>query len=139
MFLENPESNFLLDLEECSSDSEITYQNIHHYFTYEYNQLDVAKFGKELFHGLKSVYTNDLFAAIDKITDKDSFVQFLNLLAEDYVTNQSEWENKSVIDFIEAMSSWTEDFSASPANDIDWDKVDYKTMAKILYTGKLYE
>ncbi len=80
-----------------------------------------------------------VFAAIEKITDKDSFICFLNLLARDYVTNQSEWENKTVIDFIEAMSSWTEDFSTSPANDIDWDKVDYKTMAKILYMGKLYE
>lgn len=80
-----------------------------------------------------------VFVAIERITDKDSFIQFLNLLARDYVTNQSEWENKSVIDFIEAMSSWTEDFSASPANNIDWEKVDYKTMAKILYMGKLYE
>lgn len=80
-----------------------------------------------------------VFATIAKITNKDSFIQFLNLLARDYVTNQSEWENKSVIDFIEAMSSWTEDFSSSPDNDIDWEKVDYKTMAKILYMGKLYE
>ena len=80
-----------------------------------------------------------VFASIEKITDKDSFLYFLNLLAKDYVTNQSEWENKTVIDFIKAMSSWTEDFPASPANDIDWDKFDYKTMAKILYMGKLYE
>lgn len=80
-----------------------------------------------------------VFATIEKITDKDSFVQFLNLLARDYATNQPEWENKSVIDFIKAMLSWTEDFSASPANNIDWEKVDYKTMAKILYMGKIYE
>lgn len=80
-----------------------------------------------------------MYKVIEKITDKDSFVQFLNLLSRDYATNQSEWENKSIIEFIEAMSSWTEDFSASPANDIDWEKADYRTMAKILYMGKLYE
>ena len=81
----------------------------------------------------------DIFAAIGNVKDKDSFVQFLHLLARDYVTNQTEWENKSVIDYIEAMAAWSEDFSISPANDIDWNKVDFKTMAKILYMGKLYE
>lgn len=80
-----------------------------------------------------------LLTAIDNVTDKESFIKFLNLLSKDFVTNQVEWENKSVLDFIGAMSAWTEDFSASPANDIDWSKVDYKTMAKILYMGKLYE
>lgn len=80
-----------------------------------------------------------LLTAIDNVTDKESFIKFLNLLSKDFVTNQVEWENKCVLDFIGAMSAWTEDFSASPANDIDWSKVDYKTMAKILYMGKLYE
>ena len=83
--------------------------------------------------------TGDIFVAIENVTDKDSFVQFLHLLARDYVTNHTEWENKSVIDFIEAMAAWSEDFPISLANDIDWNKVDFKTMAKILYMGKLYE
>ena len=59
MFLENPESAFLLDLEECSSNSDAAYQNIHHFFAYQCNPLDVVKFGKELFCGLKSVYTDN--------------------------------------------------------------------------------
>ncbi|MBQ8603801.1 MAG: hypothetical protein IJ410_03020 [Oscillospiraceae bacterium] len=88
---------------------------------------------------MRELKEDSLYKVIEKITDKDSFIQFLNLLARDYVTNQPEWENKSIIDFIKAMSSWTEDFSASPANDIDWDSLDYKTLAKILYMGKIYE
>ena len=59
MFLENPKSAFLLDLEECSSNSDAAYQNIHHFFAYQCNPLDVVKFGKELFCGLKSVYTDN--------------------------------------------------------------------------------
>ena len=34
MFLENPESAFMLGLEECSSNSDVTYQNIYHFLHY---------------------------------------------------------------------------------------------------------
>ena len=106
----------------------------------EFNEiLSKLNVQKKISMAVEKQSDESVFASIEKIADKDSFVHFLNLLAKDYVTNQSEWENKTVIDFIEAMSSWTEDFSASPANAIDWDKFDYKTMAKILYMGKLYE
>lgn len=131
------------DLEYIVADSRYNLDNIEIGETYvsvsEFNEiLTKLSLKKESMETEKQL-EESVFTVIEKITDKDSFVQFLNLLARDYVTNHSEWENKNVIDFIEAMSSWTEDFSASPANDIDWDKFDYKTMAKILYMGKLYE
>lgn len=108
-------------------------------FTFSEDELDqvVKEVDKSLVPEKQSA--ESVFAVVENVRDKESFIQFLNMLARDYVANQSEWENTSVIDFIEAMSSWTEDFSSLPANDIDWEKVDYKTMAKILYMGKLYE
>ena len=49
-----------------------------------------------------------------------------------------EWENKTITDYLGQMASWMDD--ASISNDIiDWDNVDYKTLAKILYMGKIYE
>lgn len=87
-----------------------------------------------------SEQTSDIvYSKIETITDKTSFIEFLDLLAKDYVANPSEWENNTIPCFIEAMSSWITDFSETDFNDIDWEKPDYQTMAKILYMGKLYE
>ena len=80
-----------------------------------------------------------IFSKIESITDKASFIEFLDLLAKDYAVNPLEWKNNTIQYFIEAMSSWITDFSESDYNDIDWEKPDYQTMAKILYMGKLYE
>ena len=64
MFLENPESIFLLDLEECSSNCDATYEIISRFLVYEYN-LDIERFGKGLFSGLEAVYTEGLLAIKD--------------------------------------------------------------------------
>ena len=88
----------------------------------------------------ENTQTSDaVFSKIQSITDKTSFIEFLDLLAKDYAINPFEWENNTIQYFIEAMSSWIADFSESDYNDIDWEKPDYQTLAKILYMGKLYE
>ena len=76
---------------------------------------------------------------IEKIKSKNDFLTFLNQLSKDFRENSDEWENKTAGEYIEAMASWIEDYSAAPKNDIDWDSPDYKTLAKILYMGKIYE
>lgn len=70
---------------------------------------------------------------IDKIEGKTDFINFLNELANDYLTNQEEWANTSVSDFIGQISSWIEDFLDCPQNDIEWEKINYKVLARILY------
>ena len=37
------------------------------------------------------------------------------------------------------LASWIEDYSISPANDIEWEKIDFKILAQLLYMGKIYE
>lgn len=76
---------------------------------------------------------------IEKIKSKDDFLAFLNQLSKDFRENSDEWENKTAGEYIQAMVSWIEDYSVCPNNDIDWDNIDYKTLAKILYMGKIYE
>lgn len=76
---------------------------------------------------------------IEKIKSKNDFLAFLNYLSKDFTDNTEQWENKTVGEYIQAMASWTEDYSAAPNNDIDWDNLDYKILAKILYMGKNYE
>ena len=67
------------------------------------------------------------------------FIAFLNELSKDYLNHSDTWENTSINAFIEQIASWIEDYSTCPANDINWDKIDYEALAKIFYMGKIYE
>lgn len=75
---------------------------------------------------------------IEKIQGMDDFLNFLVHLAMDANDHPEEWENKTITDYLGQMASWLDDMSAFE-KDIDWDKIDYKTIAKILYMGKIYE
>ena len=70
---------------------------------------------------------------------KEDFIEFLNLLAADFDKHKEEWVNLSISDYLERIASWIEDFSQSPANNINWDKVDFKILAITFYMGKIYE
>lgn len=76
---------------------------------------------------------------INHIQDKNDFIQFVRRLSLDFEEHYEEWENTSVPEFLERMASWIEDYSESPANDMEWDKTDFQMLAKILYMGKVYE
>ncbi len=53
--------------------------------------------------------------------------------------NKDKWENKTIPDYLEQIASQIEDYSDSPANDIVWEKIDFKILARLLYMGKIYE
>lgn len=76
---------------------------------------------------------------INNIAHKKDLIKFISHLARDFVENSAEWENMTIPEFLLAMGSWIEEYSECPANDIEWDKIDYKTLAKIIYMGKIYE
>ena len=76
---------------------------------------------------------------IEGISGKESFLFFLRKLAEDYRENPTKWENKSVDEYLESIVSWVEDYSVCRLNDVNWHNIDYVTIAKILYMGKIYE
>ena len=76
---------------------------------------------------------------IEKIGSKSDFIRFLNALSKDFEKNPDEWENKTIPEFLEQMASWIEDYSTCPANDIQWNTIDFKVLAQIVYMGKIYE
>lgn len=82
---------------------------------------------------------DDITKIIERISGKEDFLSFIQRLVVDYRENPQKWENKSVDEYLQAMISWIEDFSSSEFNDIDWNKIDYITLAKLLYMGKIYE
>lgn len=76
---------------------------------------------------------------INRISSKTDFLSFLGGLAENFRDNPNEWQADTVDGFLEACASWIMDFSKCPQNDIDWESIDYRTFAKILFMGKYYE
>jgi hypothetical protein len=77
-----------------------------------------------------------------EVTDRQSFVRFLELLHEDCLRDGKNWENNTLPDFLEAMSRYTEDIQGYYDNtkqDIDANKADWKIFADILLGAKIYE
>lgn len=44
-----------------------------------------------------------------KVTDRQTFIKFLDLLRQDHLTNPKSWKNKTLADFLDALSSYAED------------------------------
>jgi hypothetical protein len=76
------------------------------------------------------------------VTDRNSFVVFLGLLRKDFIENPQDWENKSLEDFLEALSAYTEDIQGYYDNmkmNIDANQPNWKTFADIFMGAKIYE
>ncbi len=81
------------------------------------------------------------YAELDSIKSKEDFICFLLKLQKDKKGNDSEWANKSIESYLEAVASWTEEMDGyfsnmnlSLSEDIDW-----KFIATLFYVGKIYE
>lgn len=75
------------------------------------------------------------------VQTKHDFVKFVGVLLEDYKTNPSNWENRTLEDFLEAMQRWTEDMEGyylfnkiNLPSDIPW-----RIFTDILMAAKMYE
>lgn len=75
---------------------------------------------------------------INNIKTLDDFLNFAVSLAVNAKEHPEEWANITVADYIGQIASWMDDMGGFE-DDIDWDKIDYKTFAKLLYMGKIYE
>ena len=83
----------------------------------------------------------NLFLEPNDIKSKEEFISFLLKMQEDKNNNDSEWENKSIESYLEAIASWVEDMDGYYSNmnlskpkDIDWSFI-----ATLFYVGKIYE
>lgn len=74
--------------------------------------------------------------------NKSEFIQFIENLRTDFVENKEQWENKTIEDYLEAISRYTEDIDGYYKNtnhDIDLEKIDWKVFADILKGSSIYE
>jgi len=77
-----------------------------------------------------------------KVTDRQSFIKFLDLLHKDLLQNPETWENKTLPDFLEALASYAEDIEGYYDNtdaNVDAEKAAWSTFADIFKGAKVYE
>ncbi|WP_293938181.1 MULTISPECIES: DUF7660 family protein [Sphingobacterium] len=77
-----------------------------------------------------------------KVTDRQSFIKFLDLLHKNLLQNPETWENKTLPDFLEALASYAEDIQGYYDNtdaNVDAEKAAWSTFADIFKGAKVYE
>ena len=77
-----------------------------------------------------------------KVTDKKTFVEFINLLRQSFLENPESWENKNLADFFEALSSYADDIQGYYDNvklDVNSDEPSWQTFADIFKGATMYE
>ena len=90
---------------------------------------------------VKANFMNDTLKNF-KGTDRQSFINFLDKLRKDFLDNPENWENKTLPDFLEVLSAYTEDVQGYYDNmklDIKADKPDRSTFADIFKGATIYE
>lgn len=73
---------------------------------------------------------------------KEEFIQFIDNLKMDFIENKEQWENKTIEDYLEAISRYTEDIQGyylTTNQNIDLEKVNWKVFSDILKGSSIYE
>ena len=80
----------------------------------------------------------DPIEQINNISNMDDFLNFVIQLAKDAKEHPEEWVNTTITDYLGQIASWIDDCYMFE-DKINFEKLDYKALAKILYIGKIYE
>ena len=67
------------------------------------------------------------------VRDKDSFLDFLSKLRSDLQSNASQWENRELPDFFEAMEAWVQDWNGPHSDN------PLQHAAQLFLAARLYE
>ncbi|KQM62554.1 hypothetical protein [Chryseobacterium sp. Leaf201] len=73
---------------------------------------------------------------------KQQFIEFIENLRTDFIQNKEKWENKTIEDYLEAISRYTEDIDGYYKNTnqhMGLEKVDWKIFSDILKGSSVYE
>ncbi len=76
------------------------------------------------------------------VTDRQTFIRFLEALHQDFLDNRQAWENKTLEDFLEALTRYTKDiqgFYDNTKQNINADQASWKVFADVLQGAKIYE
>jgi hypothetical protein len=77
-----------------------------------------------------------------KVTDRQSFIEFLENFHRDLLNNKQEWENKTLEDFLEALTRYATDIKGYYNNtnqNINVDIPSWQVFADMLQGARIYE
>lgn len=77
-----------------------------------------------------------------KVTDRKTFIEFLEILRLDFLENPETWESRTLPDFLEALCTYTEDIEGYYQNiepNENADIASWKTFSDIFKGAKIYE
>lgn len=77
-----------------------------------------------------------------KVTDRQTFVKFIEVLRNDFLKNPENWRNKTLPDFLDAISAYTEDIQGYYDNmkiNVNADNADWSIFADIFQGAMIYE
>jgi len=77
-----------------------------------------------------------------KVTDRQSFIEFIELLHEDYRKDRKSWQNKDLDHFLEAIGRYANDIQGYYDNtnkNVNADQPSWQVFADILKGSKIYE
>ena len=72
---------------------------------------------------------------IESIKDIEEFQSFLEAIKLDFECNREQWNNTTIDAYFEAISAWI----SSQGENIRDEKINWGTIAKLMYIGKIYE
>lgn len=83
----------------------------------------------------------DLNAMADAVGSRDHFVDFLIALRKDAVMHPEEWQNKTLDEYLEALSAWVRDMDGYYRNNNRPvpELPDWKNVAEMMLAAKSYE
>jgi hypothetical protein len=78
---------------------------------------------------------------IPLIKTRADFVRFVRALAENLDSAPDEWENPTLLSYLEALAAWTEDMDGFYKNhgEVMAESIDWQMVANILLAAKIYE
>lgn len=77
-----------------------------------------------------------------KVTDKRSFIEFIELLREDLLKNPTTWENNDLADFLEAMARYAGDIQGyydNTGQKINSNEASWKVFSDLFKGASIYE
>lgn len=96
----------------------------------------------------------DFFEIVEKVDSKESFLRFVQALAEDAAAADAEpertadgklnlsprgWENGSIGSFLGTMAAWAAGNSGITGEPLVSEQASWRAFAEILHSGKFYE
>ncbi|MGE8036290.1 DUF7660 family protein [Lysinibacillus sp. NPDC093692] len=83
----------------------------------------------------------DWYDIIENVSNKQQFLNFVNLLSADFLKNRDEWENKSIDEFLLGIEGWVESMEGFFENSglETPENINWNFLSMVLYVGKIYE